>query len=34
LHRDPWRHAMIFCAADQILVSGRGSKAFLVALRP
>jgi len=25
---------MIFCAADQILGSGRGSKAFLVALRP
>jgi len=25
---------MIFCAADQILVSGRGSSAFLVALRP
>jgi len=25
---------MIFCAADQILVSGRGSKAFLVASRP
>jgi len=24
---------MIFCAADQILVSGRGSSAFLVALR-
>jgi len=25
---------MIFCATDQVLVSGRGSNAFLVALRP
>jgi len=25
---------MIFCATDQILVSGRGRNAFLLALRP